>query len=51
MLSLKKKKENQEGGNKKYDDFDMEILKDGDLETALNVENNTSYGKQPQKNI
>ena len=37
--------------DKKNDNFDMYILEYGDIEKALNVKNQTQYGKQPWKQI
>ena len=48
---FQRRKDIKEGGNKKNDDFDMDILREGALEKALNAEKNTPDGKQPQKNI
>ena len=42
-----KRKDIQEVGDKKNDDFDMDILREGALEKALNAEKNTPDGKQP----
>ena len=45
--SFQKRKDPQEGGDKKNDSFDIEIIEEGSLEKALNAEKKTPYGKPP----
>ena len=46
-----KRKDIQEVGDKKNDDFDMDILEKGYLEKVLNPKKKNRYGKQPRKTI